>query len=209
MRSHAASGPLCAEHDAQGRCHPSRRSRNTEGWRPQRSKSASSRVSIDPRWQWRSSAGTTKSPRCRPSSSGPAGTARAGALVLEGEAGIGKSTLWLAGVDAAHERGLRVLSARPAESEQGLAYAGLGDLLEDCRHRGAAGAFGAAPTSARGSASARGGGRSLRRPARRRGGGARHAAGAGKARRARARDRRRPVARSRVGECALVRAAAA
>ena len=36
------------------------------------------------------------------------------ALVLEGEAGIGKSTLWLAGVEAARERGLRVplVSAR-------------------------------------------------------------------------------------------------
>ena len=41
------------------------------------------------------------------------------ALVLEGEAGIGKSTLWLAGVEAARERGLRVLSSRPAEVEVG------------------------------------------------------------------------------------------
>src|SRR5688500_6930492 len=53
------------------------------------------------------------------------------ALVLEGEAGIGKSTLWLAGIEAARERGLRVLSARPAEVELGVAHAGLGDLLED------------------------------------------------------------------------------
>jgi DNA-binding CsgD family transcriptional regulator len=53
------------------------------------------------------------------------------ALVLEGEAGIGKSTLWLAGVEAARERGFRVLSSRPAEAEQGLAHAGLGDLFED------------------------------------------------------------------------------
>jgi hypothetical protein len=52
-------------------------------------------------------------------------------LVLEGEAGIGKSTLWLAGVEAARERGLRVLSSRPPEAEQGLSDAGLGDLLED------------------------------------------------------------------------------
>ena len=52
------------------------------------------------------------------------------ALVLEGEAGIGKSTLWLAGVEAVRERGLRVLSARPAEVELGVGYAGLGDLLE-------------------------------------------------------------------------------
>jgi DNA-binding CsgD family transcriptional regulator len=53
------------------------------------------------------------------------------ALVLEGDAGIGKSTLWLAGVEHARARGLRVLSSRPAEAEQGLAHAGLGDLLED------------------------------------------------------------------------------
>jgi DNA-binding CsgD family transcriptional regulator len=52
-------------------------------------------------------------------------------LVLEGDAGIGKSTLWLAGVEAARERGFRVLSSRPAEAEQGLSHAGLGDLLED------------------------------------------------------------------------------
>ena len=52
------------------------------------------------------------------------------ALVLEGEAGIGKSTLWQAGVQAARERGIRVLVARPAEAERGLAHAGLGDLFE-------------------------------------------------------------------------------
>ncbi len=52
------------------------------------------------------------------------------ALVLEGEAGIGKSTLWLAGVEAARKRGLRVLESRPAETERAVAYAGLGDLLE-------------------------------------------------------------------------------
>jgi DNA-binding CsgD family transcriptional regulator len=52
------------------------------------------------------------------------------ALVLEGEAGIGKSTLWLAGVEAARERGLRVLSSRPAEAERGLAHVVLSDLFE-------------------------------------------------------------------------------
>jgi DNA-binding CsgD family transcriptional regulator len=52
------------------------------------------------------------------------------AIALEGEAGIGKSTLWSAGVDAARERGLRVLSSRPAESDRGLAHAGLGDLFD-------------------------------------------------------------------------------
>ena len=53
-------------------------------------------------------------------------------IVLEGDAGIGKSTLWLAGVEAAGERSRRVLIARPAEAEQGLAHAGLGDLFGDC-----------------------------------------------------------------------------
>jgi DNA-binding CsgD family transcriptional regulator len=52
------------------------------------------------------------------------------ALVLEGEAGIGKSTLWLAGVEHARKRGLRVLLSRPAEAERGLAHGGLSDLLE-------------------------------------------------------------------------------
>ena len=41
-------------------------------------------------------------------------------LVLEGEPGIGKSTLWLAAVTAARERGFFVLFSRPAEAERGL-----------------------------------------------------------------------------------------
>ena len=53
------------------------------------------------------------------------------ALVLEGEPGIGKSTLWLAAVMSARERGLLVLSSRPAEAERGLAHVGLGDLFAD------------------------------------------------------------------------------
>ena len=56
---------------------------------------------------------------------------RSAALVLEGEPGIGKSTLWLAGVEQARARGLRVLTTRPSEAERGLAHAGLGDLFED------------------------------------------------------------------------------
>ena len=53
------------------------------------------------------------------------------AIALEGEAGIGKSTIWRAGVEQARAAGLRVLSARPAESERGLAHAALGDLFGD------------------------------------------------------------------------------
>ena len=51
------------------------------------------------------------------------------ALVVEGEAGIGKTTVWRAGVDAAAERGFAVLVCRPAEAEARLSYSGLGDLL--------------------------------------------------------------------------------
>src|SRR5262249_30165210 len=51
------------------------------------------------------------------------------AFVLEGEAGIGKSTLWRAGVEAAHGRGLRVPLSRPAEAGRGLTHAGPGGLF--------------------------------------------------------------------------------
>jgi DNA-binding CsgD family transcriptional regulator len=51
------------------------------------------------------------------------------AVVLSGEAGIGKTTIWRAGVRHADELGLRALVAQPAESESGLPYAGLADLL--------------------------------------------------------------------------------
>src|SRR5258707_4998664 len=51
------------------------------------------------------------------------------ALVLEGEPGIGKTTLWSAAVEWARERGFRVLSARPAEAESVFAYASVADLL--------------------------------------------------------------------------------
>jgi DNA-binding CsgD family transcriptional regulator len=52
------------------------------------------------------------------------------ALILEGAAGIGKTTLWRAGVSFARARGHRVLSCRAAESEARLSYAGLGDLFD-------------------------------------------------------------------------------
>ena len=51
------------------------------------------------------------------------------ALILEGSPGIGKTTLWLAGLDAARERGYRVLASRAAESEARLSYAALSDLF--------------------------------------------------------------------------------
>ena len=56
-------------------------------------------------------------------------------LVLEGEPGIGKTTLWRAGVEAAQEQGRLVLQARPAEAERDLSFSGLGDLLEPALER--------------------------------------------------------------------------
>jgi hypothetical protein len=47
------------------------------------------------------------------------------ASLLEGAAGIGKKTLWHAGVSIARTRGHRVLSCRAAESEARLSYAAL------------------------------------------------------------------------------------
>jgi hypothetical protein len=52
------------------------------------------------------------------------------AVVLVGEPGIGKTTLWEAGVAAARSRGVRVLAARPGESEARLPFAGLIDLCD-------------------------------------------------------------------------------
>ena len=52
------------------------------------------------------------------------------ALVVEGEAGIGKTTVWLAGLERAEELGFRVLSARATSAESVLPYSGLAALLE-------------------------------------------------------------------------------
>ncbi len=51
------------------------------------------------------------------------------ALTIEGEAGIGKTTLWQSGLERARKRGFRVLSCRPVEPEAQLSFAGLGDIL--------------------------------------------------------------------------------
>jgi len=52
------------------------------------------------------------------------------ALMIEGEVGGGKTTLWRAAVAEAREMGIRVLEAHPLESEEALPFAALGDLLE-------------------------------------------------------------------------------
>ncbi len=55
--------------------------------------------------------------------SGPVG------LLIEGEPGIGKTTVVLEAIRAAQERRFRVLQARPAEAEANLSFAALGDLV--------------------------------------------------------------------------------
>lgn len=54
---------------------------------------------------------------------------RPAALLVEGEVGSGKTVLWTATVAAARARGYRVLACHPGESEAGMAFAALGDLL--------------------------------------------------------------------------------
>jgi DNA-binding CsgD family transcriptional regulator len=51
-------------------------------------------------------------------------------LILGGEAGIGKSALWLDALERARALSYRVLSSRPTESEAKLSFAALGDLLD-------------------------------------------------------------------------------
>ena len=53
-------------------------------------------------------------------------------LLIEGEVGIGKTTLWSeAAAAAGRGRSYRVLACRPVESETQLAFSALGDLLDD------------------------------------------------------------------------------
>jgi DNA-binding NarL/FixJ family response regulator len=52
------------------------------------------------------------------------------ALLFDGEAGIGKSTIWQEGLRLARDRGFGVLVARPAESESALPYVALADIVE-------------------------------------------------------------------------------
>lgn len=63
------------------------------------------------------------------SSGGPA------MLELEGEAGIGKTTLWAEIGGRAAARGFRVLRSRPTAAETALTFAALGDLLESVPDR--------------------------------------------------------------------------
>ena len=51
------------------------------------------------------------------------------ALVLSGEAGIGKTELWEAGLERARARGTRVLAHRAVEAEAVLSFTGIAELL--------------------------------------------------------------------------------
>ena len=51
------------------------------------------------------------------------------AAVVVGEAGIGKTALWLEAVEAAQDRGYLVLSCRPSEVEARFSFVGLADLI--------------------------------------------------------------------------------
>jgi DNA-binding CsgD family transcriptional regulator len=61
-------------------------------------------------------------------SAGPA------SLVLEGEPGIGKTSLWLSTLVAAQARSWAVLTAQPGESEAALSFSALTDLLSGVGH---------------------------------------------------------------------------
>ncbi|MBA2718284.1 MAG: hypothetical protein H0U52_03425 [Chloroflexi bacterium] len=64
------------------------------------------------------------------STGGGAGTSGgAVALLVEGEAGVGKSMLWRAAVGGARERAMDVLSCEPAAVEQALSFVALRDLI--------------------------------------------------------------------------------
>ena len=54
---------------------------------------------------------------------------RPAALVLQGEPGMGKTTLWRNGVDDARDKGFDVLSTTPASGETQLSFAVLSDLV--------------------------------------------------------------------------------
>ena len=55
----------------------------------------------------------------------------AASLLVEGEAGIGKTILWRASLERAREGGSRVLRSAPAESEWTLTLGGLTDVLSE------------------------------------------------------------------------------
>jgi DNA-binding CsgD family transcriptional regulator len=63
-------------------------------------------------------------------------------LVLEGEAGIGKTALWRTILERASARGYRTLSCQAAQAETRLAFAGLSDLIDESANPAIAGLAG-------------------------------------------------------------------
>ena len=59
------------------------------------------------------------------------------ALLLEGDAGIGKTALWQECARLARKRGFRALTSRSAHSETRIAFATVGDQIgrASCRER--------------------------------------------------------------------------
>src|SRR4051794_17942476 len=53
------------------------------------------------------------------------------AMVICGDPGIGKTTVWRCGMAAAQARGYQLTRCRPAESEMWLSFSGLADLMEN------------------------------------------------------------------------------
>jgi DNA-binding CsgD family transcriptional regulator len=52
-------------------------------------------------------------------------------LVIDGPAGLGKTTIWAAGVAGIRERGAYTITSSPTEAESRLSYSGLADLIAD------------------------------------------------------------------------------
>jgi DNA-binding CsgD family transcriptional regulator/tetratricopeptide (TPR) repeat protein len=52
-------------------------------------------------------------------------------LLVEGEAGIGKTVLWRAALEMARQRSFRILACEPVAAETVFSYAALGDLIGD------------------------------------------------------------------------------
>lgn len=65
-----------------------------------------------------------------------------GALAIEGEPGIGKTTIWQAAIDHARAAGATVLACRPAAAEAKLSFSGLSDMLAEVDEK----AFAALPS---------------------------------------------------------------